>query len=363
MYIEINGVRLSQDALLAISEAVIAHAFIAALFLTVHIPCVRPQMRWNTRRWLRPWKTYLTLYSVLALVCEVLWVQLGALFRVDTEENAFACPWTQDHLAVWTLSQLALLVAILSTWSYARRKPVLAVMRGVCGTHAMVMMALAMAGMYENGACGAMVFPMLTALLGMMMTCCCMPWHLGAWTMHPDDGEVLIYNSEEEKDEYTWLGWFCIKRQRRRLRRATTQDTRPSSRRYRANGKSDDALIGLPLSGDGGGSSSSSSSDKSEIDSDDEHEDEQGCIMQEVSDGEAKALHIMNNYQDDADDADDQSQLLKTSGASADKPPFVSDPKTWSKSRNDDDDDDEDGEHGVEALLLTRGGDKADNKV
>jgi hypothetical protein len=216
VYIEINGVRLEQDVLLAIVETIVAHAFVAILFLTIYLPCLRPPKRWYTKRWLRPWKIYMTLYSVLALITEMLWVQMGTFSWVRSNASDFVCTWSTGHLAVWTLVQASFLVAILMTWTYSQRVPLAHRLSSICGTHAMVMMMIMMAGMYEFGACGAMAFPLLTSSVGMAVACCCMPWHIGAWDMRLPGGEAAVVGSDDERSKYTTAGWWCLSRKRRR---------------------------------------------------------------------------------------------------------------------------------------------------
>lgn len=300
VYIEINGVRLGQEILLAIVETVIAHCVVAALFLTVHLPCLHPKTHWSTRRWVRPWKFYLTVYSIMSLLSEIFWIQIDSLSDINADENGFVCVWSQGHLTVWTMVQLSVLVGILLTWSYSRRVPVALTIRGLCGTHAMTMMAMAMAGMYENGPCGALVFPLLTSSIGMSITCCCMPWHMGAWDMHPPPNEGVIPDSDEERIGFTTMGWWYLSRQRRKLRRRLREtpyetlaqlerrEKKRLKRKARASSASFTDRICTTLRRSSGSPSSSSSSSEEDTDDfcDDTEHDDDTPFMVEFDGGE-----------------------------------------------------------------------------
>jgi len=286
VYIEINGVRLDQQILLAITEAVVAHGFVAALFLTVHLPWLRPKAHWTNSRWLGPWKFYLTTYSIFALITEALWVQIASLTKIDTDENGFVCIWSQEHLAVWALVQASALLAVLMTWTYSRRVPVAQTLRGITSAHAMIMMAITMAGMYESGPCGAMIFPMLTSSLGMTMGCLCLPWHMGAWDMHPPPTEAVIRDSDEERIGYTSIGWWCVSRQRSRERRRLQQTPYETLTRLERRKKklADTALSRL------NGYEEDSSSEEEDVDQDLGDSDSPFMTEMDKSDSEAHQL-------------------------------------------------------------------------
>ena len=192
VYIEINGVRLSQPVLLGIAEAAVACALYLSILITLYFPCVRPR---DTRfRWLRAWRVHATIYVVLAILAEFLWVQLGQF--IDTDANAIGCEWSQSRLAAWAIVQIGCLVRILSSWTYCHRKPVAATINGLIGAHATAMMAFGMLGMFQSGACASALFPMLASAFGMVGSCCCIPWYSGAW-----DTDLLEYMDKDEISE------------------------------------------------------------------------------------------------------------------------------------------------------------------
>lgn len=142
VYVEINGVRLDQVVLTAIGEGLVAHGFLLMLLATVNMPCVRPRAPWL--HWLRGWRTHVSIYAVLAIVAEALWVQMG-LF-VDSDKNAMACPWTLPSLNAWATLQLMCLICLTAAWSFCQRAPVAPMVNGVVATHATGMMGFAMLG-------------------------------------------------------------------------------------------------------------------------------------------------------------------------------------------------------------------------
>lgn len=198
VYIEINGVRLSQPVLLGIAEAVIACALYLSILITLYCPCIRP--RDSRFRWLRAWRVHATVYVALAILAEFLWVQLGQF--TDTDANAIGCVWSQSRLAAWAMVQTGCLIRILSSWTYCHRKPVAATVNGLIGAHATAMMAFGMLGMFQSGACASALFPILASAFGMVGSCCCIPWYSGAW-----DTDLLEYM---DKDGISDDGDFAI---------------------------------------------------------------------------------------------------------------------------------------------------------
>lgn len=178
VYIEVNGLRLDQRVLLAIGEAVLAYSTIFLLFLIVNCPCLR--LKDSRFRWLRLWRIHTSLYAVLALVSEILWVQVS--LGSNTHSKAVGCPWTQGRLAAWAGVQLGCLVCLMSTLTYCQRRATASMVNGTVAMHAMANMNFAMLIMYQDGACVFSLFPILTGLFGMINICCCIPWASGAWT-------------------------------------------------------------------------------------------------------------------------------------------------------------------------------------
>lgn len=221
-YLDISGVRLDQTTLLAIAEGAMAHALWLLLLAVINCRCLRPLA--PRPRWVNAWRVHATVYAILAIATEVMWVQLGLIMGPEgVRENAIGCEWSGEHLMAWTMFQTLSLSSVAFVCTYCRRNPVGHMITSYIGVHAMALMAFSMMGMNEQGACAADVFPLLTAMVGMGFMCCCFPWYMGAWRIdYPRAGRPRPPDLEaqdaprDEREALTCWGWRMFERYLRR---------------------------------------------------------------------------------------------------------------------------------------------------
>lgn len=226
VYLDISGVRLDQTTLFAIVEGVCAHSLWLALLCIVNCRCLRPLAPHPS--WVNAWRVHTTVYGILAIATEVMWVQLGLIMGPEgIRKNAIGCEWSEGHLMAWTMFQVVSWASVALVCTYCRRLPVGHMITSYIGVHAMALMSFSMMGMNEQGACASDVFPLLTAMIGMGFMCCCFPWHMGAWSVpiphhhHPRTRDVDLevaagVESPDERDVLTCWGWRMLERYLRR---------------------------------------------------------------------------------------------------------------------------------------------------
>lgn len=218
-YLDISGVRLDQTTLFAIAEGVMAHALWLLLLAIINCRCLRPLA--PHPRWVNAWRVHTTVYAILAIATEVMWVQLGLIMGPKgVRENAIGCEWSPEHLMAWTMFQTFSLSSIAFVCTYCRRNPVGHMITSYIGVHAMALMAFSMMGMNEQGPCASDVFPLLTAMVGMGFMCCCFPWYMGAWRidypLHPHHDLEAHDAPRDEREALTCWGWRMFERYLRR---------------------------------------------------------------------------------------------------------------------------------------------------
>ena len=217
-YVEISGLRLSQTTLLAIAEGVMAHSLWLTLLAIVNCRCLRPLA--PRPSWVNAWRVHTTVYGIMAIATEIMWVQLGLIMGPKRiRDNAIGCEWSDEHLMAWTMFQTFSLSAVAFVCTYCRRNPVGHMITSYIGVHAMALMGFSMMGMAEQGACASDVFPLLTAMIGMAFMCCCFPWYMGAWQVpHPHDleAEARAEVVDDEREVLTCWGWRLFERHLRR---------------------------------------------------------------------------------------------------------------------------------------------------
>jgi hypothetical protein len=182
VYIEINGVRLHQETLLAIAEGMVGQLCIGLILILANGACFRP--RDPKIYWSRIWRINTSLYALFAFLSQVFWVQFS--LYSDTEKSGVGCTWTQARLAAWLGIEFSCLVCLMGALTYLQRLGVVRMVNGAVSMHSVGSMCMGMLTMYETGPCVMVLFPILAGGIGMVNVCCCVPWYTGSWSTFDD---------------------------------------------------------------------------------------------------------------------------------------------------------------------------------